>query len=248
MARPNLLQTAAFTAAYVLPALLLGQVSFGGYTFDSWAAFADEATEVGSPPPGAGLLPSGTSSINTALTDHNLNTWVVAGGSAGMADVRFIDNVIVNGEGADFVVFEQGVPETYGVAISRDGTASNLTNFRQYTGTQAIDLSDFGLASGATVTLLRIQPNPWVAGSGGAELSADIQDIAALHSHAPSAFGKFDFNDGTVQGWTLDGAFDETGTAYPSSFFDGWQDAVNYPGPPGLDPMGDQRGTLRLAT
>ncbi|MDZ7380156.1 MAG: hypothetical protein ONB06_12530, partial [candidate division KSB1 bacterium] len=89
MARPTVLHLAALAVALLLPALLLAQVNFGGYTFQSWAAFADEATEVGSPPPGAGLLPTGTTSINTALTDRNLNTWVVAGGSAGMADVRF---------------------------------------------------------------------------------------------------------------------------------------------------------------
>ncbi|MDZ7386335.1 MAG: BACON domain-containing carbohydrate-binding protein [candidate division KSB1 bacterium] len=249
MARPTVLHLAALAVALLLPALLLAQVNFGGYTFQSWAAFADEATEVGSPPPGAGLLPTGTTSINTALTDRNLNTWVVAGGSAGMADVRFIDNVVVNEDGADFVVFEYGVAEAYRVAVSRDGTTANLTAFRQYVGTQAIDLSDFGIAAGATVTLLRIQPNPSVPGSGGAELSAEIQDIGALHSRAPMALAKFDFNDGTVQGWTLDGAFDETGaTRYSSNFFDGWQDAVNYPNPPGLDPMNDQHGTLRLAT
>lgn len=236
-------------ATLFLPALLLAQVNFGGYTFQSWAAFADEAAEVGSPPPGAGLLPHGTTSINTALTDINLNTWVVAGGDAGMADVRFTDNVIVNEGGADFVVFEHGVAEAYRVAVSRDGTTNNLTAFRQYVGTQAIDLSDFGIAVGATVSLLRIQPNPSVSGSGGAELSADIQDIGALHSRAPSAYGKFDFNDGTVQGWTLGGAYDEQGRGpFSSAFFDGWQDAVNFPNPPGLDPMGNQRGTLRLAT
>ncbi|MCR4439992.1 MAG: FlgD immunoglobulin-like domain containing protein [bacterium] len=245
----NALRATVTVAMFLLPALLLAQVNFGGYTFQSWAAFADEAAEVGSPPPGAGLLPHGTTSINTALTDINLNTWVVAGGSAGMADVRFTDNVIVNEDGADFVVFEADMAETYRVAVSRDGTTNNLTAFRQYKGTQAIDLSDFGIAAGAKVCLLRIQPNPFSPGSGGAELSADIQDIGALHSGAASTYGKFDFNDGTVQGWTLDGAWDETGsTRYSSNFFDGWQDAVSFPNPPGLDPMGDQRGSLRLAT
>jgi len=225
------------------------QFNFGGYTFPDRSAFADEAVEVGSPPSGAGLLPFGTTSISTALTDVNLNTWVIAGGSAGMADVRFTDNVIVNESGPDFVVFEYGAGDSYRIAVSQDGTASGLTAFRNYAGTQAIDLSDFGLAEGVTVTLIRIQPN-LMPGTGAGEWSADIQDIGALHSRASSMVSeKFDFNDGTVQGWTLTGAFDENGRGpFSSNFSNGWQDAVSYSNAPGVDPMGDQKGSLRLAT
>lgn len=234
--------------AQFLPTDALAQFDFGGYTFPDRSAFADEASEVGSPPPGKALLPHGTTSVNTALTDVNLNTWVIAGGSAGMADVRFTDNVIVNESGPDFVVFEYSVPDYYRIAVSRDGTTANLTAFREYSGTQAIDLSDFGIPAGATVSLLRIQPNVY-EGPGAGELSGDIQDIGALHSQTPAvAYEKFDFNDGTVQGWTLAGAFDENAHGpFSSNFFNGWQDAVNYPCV-GLDQMGDRKGSLRMAT
>lgn len=95
----------------LLPTNALAQFDFGGYTFPDRSAFADEASEVGSPPPRKALLPHGTTSVNTALTDVTLNTWVIAGGSAGMADVPFTDNVIVNERGPYFVVFEYAVPD-----------------------------------------------------------------------------------------------------------------------------------------
>jgi len=43
---------------------------------------------------------------------------------------------------------------------------------------------------------------------------------------------KFDFNDGTKQGWTLQGAYDENGNGpYSSNFTLGWTKLVNYPTP-----------------
>ena len=49
----------------------------------------------------------------------------------------------------------------------------------------------------------------------------------------------FDFNDGTVQGWTLEGAFDPEiyDITFTSNFSNGWSDSSNYPKVPGLDPV-----------
>ena len=60
----------------------------------------------------------------------------------------------------------------------------------------------------------------------------------------------FDFNDGTVQGWTLDGPYDPGSGSGPfsSNFVDGWSDSVNFPNAPGSDPTGDNQGSLQMFT
>ena len=60
----------------------------------------------------------------------------------------------------------------------------------------------------------------------------------------------FRFNDGTVQGWTLQGAFDPAieNVTFPSNFSNGWSDFYNYPQTPGSDPGGDNFGSIQLYT
>lgn len=59
----------------------------------------------------------------------------------------------------------------------------------------------------------------------------------------------FDFDDGTLQGWTLQGAYDENGNGpFSSNFLFGWKDYVNYPNPPGGDPPGDNNGSIQIFT
>ncbi|MBN2356731.1 hypothetical protein JXO59_11510, partial [candidate division KSB1 bacterium] len=231
------------TAILLFPVLVLAQFNFGGYSFSSTASFADYAEAVGS----SLILPTVGSTVESALTDINLGTWVVSKNTTDFVDVFFIDNVIVNESGADFVVFEYATAEPYKVAVSNNGTPGGLGAFQQFSGTSAIDLSDFGLAGNATVSMIRIQPNVW---GGTAELSADIQDIGALHSdEVPSVTDAFTFDDGTTQGWTLVGAYDETGsTQYAHNFQFGWKDPVHFPNPPGGDPMGDQNGSIQCFT
>ncbi|HEX9934936.1 MAG TPA: hypothetical protein VGB38_07030, partial [bacterium] len=60
---------------------------------------------------------------------------------------------------------------------------------------------------------------------------------------------QFAFNDGTDQGWTLQGAYNENGTGpLGSNFTFGWKDAVNYPNASGKDPTGDQKGAIAFTT
>jgi hypothetical protein len=62
-------------------------------------------------------------------------------------------------------------------------------------------------------------------------------------------YGTFDFNDGTVQGWWLDGAYDENGNGPFTSYFTfSWWDMVNYPNTPFNDPAGDNNGSAMLFT
>ncbi len=60
---------------------------------------------------------------------------------------------------------------------------------------------------------------------------------------------KFDFDDGTVQGWSLEGAFDNTGGGpFSHNFVFGWKDPVNYPNPPGGDASGNNNGSIQMFT
>jgi hypothetical protein len=60
---------------------------------------------------------------------------------------------------------------------------------------------------------------------------------------------RFNFNDGTSQGWTVGGAYDEQGFGpLPSNFVGGWSDLTNHPNVPGSDPNGDMRGAVQMWT
>jgi len=75
--------------------------------------------------------------------------------------------------------------------------------------------------------------------------------LIALLPRSQAVLAKgFDFNDGTVQGWTLDGPYDPGSGSGPfsSNFVDGWSDSVNFPNAPGSDPTGDNQGSLQMIT
>ena len=76
-----------------------------------------------------------------------------------------------------------------------------------------------------------------------------LSQFAVMVEDEATVPAKFDFNDGTNQGWTLQGAYDENGNgALSSNFIFGWKDYVNYPNPPGGDPSGDNNGSVQLFT
>lgn len=59
----------------------------------------------------------------------------------------------------------------------------------------------------------------------------------------------FDFNDGTNQGWTIAGAYDEDFNGpFSSAFTYLWVDNTNYPNPPGNDALGDDNGSISIFT
>jgi hypothetical protein len=80
--------------------------------------------------------------------------------------------------------------------------------------------------------------------------SSEDSDYYDLTDH-PFIIGTtiFDFDDGTLQGWTLDGAYDEDGDGpFSSWFFTLWKDHVEFPNMPGGDAVGDECGSMACGT
>lgn len=69
--------------------------------------------------------------------------------------------------------------------------------------------------------------------------------VFGLLIHSRLFAQKFDFNDGTKQGWTMVGAYDESlNGPYPSNFTLGWTKLVNYPTPD----ISSTKGALLFST
>lgn len=83
------------------------------------------------------------------------------------------------------------------------------------------------------------------------EYFPDNQIIQRLsgRNQAPAAYGTFDFNDGTTQGWSVIGPYDEDGDGpFSSCFARHWDDNHNYPSPGGTDPQNDNHGSYQICT
>jgi len=183
------------------------QISLGGYVFDNKAA-PDVATPLpGSHPEfGGGLTGCSTAatlpgmtlgqSTDLVLTDSAVSEWIF-----GKARVRldFTDNVVVNGPGADLVVFEMGGAEGFALQVFTDsiclyGKVKNFSvaatgfttdpcgNGGYPLNAVAIDLGDFGVLPGASVRRLLLDN----LGQAGGAVGADITAVMALHSGPPS--------------------------------------------------------------
>ena len=78
----------------------------------------------------------------------------------------------------------------------------------------------------------------------------NVDDIEFTEMGAgPASSVAFDFNDGTAQGWTMQGAFDEDGDGpFQSNFVFNWYDQVNYPNTPFSDSNGDNNGSIGIFT
>jgi hypothetical protein len=116
-------------------------------------------------------------------------------------EARFVDNMLINGPGADLVLFDAGVEGLNGYEVAI-GTANGFTDYRSYPSSLAIDtgvanaywwrnaqhvwlvwlttyaieidLSDFGIVEGGGVSVFRF------SGSQG----ADPLGAAAIHTTA----------------------------------------------------------------
>jgi hypothetical protein len=187
------------------------QIPIAGYVFDSAAApdvaipvpgshpeFAGPGTACAVAPTLAGL--SLQQSVDTVFTDSLVTSW--AFGRA-RARLDFTDNVVVNGAGADLVVFEIGGAEgfslqvfvdalcTYSNAISYTPAATGFTvdpcgTMVNPINAKAIDLSDFGVLPGAAVQRLLIDN----LGQPGGAVGADLAAVMALHSGPPQPFAE----------------------------------------------------------
>jgi hypothetical protein len=184
-------------------------VTIAGFTFDDDAG-ADEITLLPGGPANftdcaAGIftapsLPALTpdQSADVVLTTGIMETWILGGATF---DAAFIDNVIVNDAGPDLVVFEIGVTENFELAVdpgtgiftafqtfafTATGFANSCTDFAPFNGINAttVDLSAFGIAPGASVSVIGIN----TLGSPDSFIGADIAGIFALNS-APAVPG-----------------------------------------------------------
>jgi hypothetical protein len=80
-----------------------------------------------------------------------------------------------------------------------------------------------------------------------AENNIDNIEFDAMETSLPE--GTFAFNDGTAQGWTMQGAFNEAGQGpHANNFAFGWKDQVDFPDAPGKDPAGDGHGSVQIST
>jgi hypothetical protein len=164
-------------------------VTIGGLTFAD-NAFADVLISSG----GAFFARNGT--LEEVLTDKSAATFAFAISDTAGAFVQlgFTDNVVVNGPGADLALFELGFVDTFKVSLSIGGTVlSYLATDTGHTILAAddstyalnvalVDLSDFGLAAGATISSIVIGMDTF-----GQEGTVPALSLVGALNSAPSA-------------------------------------------------------------
>lgn len=178
-------------------------ISVGGFTFaEGEAAFADSASLAFGSGVRFNCVAGGTaaSSYAEALSGSDVTQCVnVEGGGDGVVEVRFTDNLISNGSGADLVIFEVSGPQSPGTPDPRerfevsvfDGSAFSAfvafdpaaTGFDTPDPTLdifevQIDLSSFGIAGGGSVDRIRLH----LFDNGLGTKGADVAALGALHS------------------------------------------------------------------
>ena len=100
----------------------------------------------------------------------------------------------------------------------------------------------------AFVILFFSVTSTFVFGQEGVQSSAhEVINPFEHHTAIMAPFDEFDFNDGTCQGWTVDGPRDENGNGpFASHFSASWADAVSYPTAYLTDPLGDNNGSYKI--
>ena len=124
-------------------------VTVAGITFAD-NAFAD--TLISS----TGAYTTSGGSLASVLTDHDVGTYGFSFSPSAAVTMGFSAVNVFNGAGADLAIFELGIPDSFRVTINgveKDylsaGTGFNANGFA--VNVAKIDLSDFGLANGATI-------------------------------------------------------------------------------------------------
>lgn len=166
--------------------VLAAPISIGGYVFDS-AAFPTAAQYVSGGPP---TFSSATGDLNAdllAAVNSDLATYVF--GTPVTFNLLFGNAPVVNGVGADLVVFELGVPDTVTLSAEFGGAFTGPQVFAtSFTGSQAagfnlnaaaIDLSEFGVPLGDLVSLFQLNNTSTQTGS------SSIVAVGALNTGTP---------------------------------------------------------------
>ncbi len=107
--------------------------------------------------------------FTTRITDQDGATWIAGVNGDETMDLRFSQTSVINGDGADIAVFMVGQTTSVNVALVDHPGTSTILYSGAYTGTDylyngvtyglevaLIDLTDFGLAAGATLGDLRL--------------------------------------------------------------------------------------------
>lgn len=181
------------------------QIPLAGYVFDDLAA-PDAVTLLPGANPGFGgdAAACGTvtaypgldlqQSVDLVLEDDGTDEWIF--GKA-LLQLDFTDNAVVNGPGADLVVFEVGGAEAFELRVFVDAICEYsqplsftpvATGFgvsvcsAQAINAAAIDLDAFAIPAGASVRRLRIDSKGTAPGSSA---GADLLQVMALNSVPP---------------------------------------------------------------
>jgi hypothetical protein len=180
-------------------------ISIGSYTFSGPEAFPTDATYVSGlttyiehPPSTSWNAVNGnsTTDLDAALTGYDLTFGV--DGEGIVVDLTFGNASIVNGAGYDLVLFETVFEENFDLAIYVGNTLSSpLTYWSASTGLTVgdevgstntamlnaaeIDLSDFGIGLGETVSNIRLYTQPVGIPPEDSTAGADIVAVGALH-------------------------------------------------------------------
>lgn len=180
-------------------------ISIGSYTFAGINAFPDNALYLSGEPvyidhPDNGFWQpvngNTTTDLNAAITGSDI-TFGLGGGGINV-DIIYENALIVNGAGSDLVIFETVAEEDFELALHIGNTLTSFqTYFSVFTGLTIgdvlgngntaklnaveIDLSDFGLAIGATISTLRLYTELGGNTVPNTTDGADIVAIGALH-------------------------------------------------------------------
>ena len=171
----------AAVALTLLAPVAQAQTNVGGIVFND-NAFADQLTAS----VGSWTFGGGASSLEDALVGSTASDFAFCFGTTCSATLEFTDNLAVNLPGPDLAIFELGSAELFSVLIG--GITNSYTAVA--TGVNAggfpllvaqINLDDFGILPGGTVSLLTLFPAPT-----GAD-PADFTVIGAINSVDVSA-------------------------------------------------------------
>lgn len=132
--------------------------TIGGLDFED-DAFADVLLDSG------GFLLSSGADTEASLTDADPRTLTIGFGSDAFVELGFTDNVVMNQDGADLAIFELGRPSPIDVTIAGLSQVVDTVDsgfdvafpFGSFgLNVALIDLSDFGVATNATITEVTI--------------------------------------------------------------------------------------------
>lgn len=198
------LATVAFGATVALPTHL-GPTNFDTTAFPNTlvgGSFSSTSLTFGSVGPALTFGPFAVAAVIPEVTGSDLKRGLALGQGpvVGVPDFLipgFGDISILNGPGADLVVFEAGSPsEEFKLAVSLDGGITFSANMNYFTfasvpldassgfntNTAFIDLTDFGILAGQRVDALRLEG--LFTGIGGS--GPDILAIGVLNFGPPT--------------------------------------------------------------